>query len=78
VATMRGLRDLFLMAQFTVRVELSRCSISYLGQYHLQWLSQSTIKIGGTERLLRDAHAPWIRQAVEASARIGERPTNLP
>jgi hypothetical protein len=32
----------------------------------------STIKIGGTERLLRDADAPWIRQAVEASARIGE------
>jgi hypothetical protein len=34
----------------------------------------STIKIGGTERLLRDADATWIRQAVEASARIGELP----
>jgi hypothetical protein len=34
----------------------------------------STVKIGGTERLLRDADAPWIRQAVEASDRIGELP----
>jgi len=34
----------------------------------------STVKIAGTERLLRDADAPWIRQAVEASARIGELP----
>lgn len=33
-----------------------------------------TVKIGGTERLLRDADAPWIREAVEASARIGELP----
>jgi len=32
----------------------------------------STVKIAGTERLLRDADAPWIRQAIEASARIGE------
>ena len=34
----------------------------------------STVKIGATERLLRDAGAPWIRQAVEASARLGELP----
>jgi len=34
----------------------------------------STVKIGGTERLLRDADAPWIRQAVEASERIAELP----
>jgi hypothetical protein len=34
----------------------------------------STVKIGGTERLLRDADAPWIRQAVEASTRIGALP----
>jgi hypothetical protein len=44
-------------------------------QNQLRWKAvTSTVKIGGTERLLRDADAPWIRQAVEPSTRISELP----